>query len=669
MRRVSAVRTASWRRALAGGVLGLALCAGAAGAADDASPAESTAVASRAPRAHNVLAWPVYVHWRGDPGTSVHVVGPATAWVTTPDERSFHLAYPFTGYRRFANGRRDVNLAWPVTHFLSDPPQGRTAFRLATPLVGFERRVHAGDRLLRVAPLFTNELVQGGRRRFELAPILYREDDSRTGRRVREFGYVPLLGGTGASLYRSWAATGAGGWSFAAAFGQARHAQTRWLWLGPYVSYDNTAASAGLARFRTFGGLWSSWDGASSRGWEAALVYGGGRSGGTSWLWLPPWMSYARTDSASGTLRFRTLAPLFVDWRSPRADVTYVFPSLWRYRSDRMRASGAWPLVATFRRARADSSEHEGGSFAWPLITWGHGRDWRTFGVLPLYYRLVDGPASLTLMPPFYGAYRGPGNEVRVAPPFWFRRRAGEESFEARLLWWRHHRPGHEAIGVFPFWDRMREDDRSSQSLWPIFHHARDPQGERHYYPGWAEWRSYDPPRTTRLIGPVVTTRGPDSRGLGIVPVFYSGSWPGARATLVGPVYWNRGPSGLRAVVVAPLAWWSRGRSGTNLVTLPLTGYHSGSDRTHLLFVLWPVYTHRRWRDGKARHSLLLGLGRDERSGPARRAWLQPFVYYDRPSARSSYLAFLGGVLASYEREEGERRLRLFMIPVRRWKA
>jgi hypothetical protein len=190
---------------------------------------------------------------------------------------------------------------------------------------------------------------------------------------------------------------------------------------------------------------------------------------------------------------------------------------------------------------------------------------------------------------------------------------------------------------------------------------------QRLVFPLWADWRSTVDDRSTRFIGPVVFTRGIQSHGFGIVPIYYSGSGPSGSASLLGPAYWSRGTDGSRRLVVVPLAWYSHDSDATDLHLLPLSGYRARAHGRRFLYVLWPIYTRRANADSSTRASLLYWLGRDETRGEHRRAWLQPLVYYDRPSRQSSYMAVLGGLLCSYEREGSKRKLKMLMIPVRTW--
>lgn len=645
-------------------VLGAVVAATALGAPADSAAAR---VPARARRAPNVLAWPIYVRWDSDRGGSLRVVGPVTARVRSPRERSFYAIYPTTGFRRLAAGRTELDLAWPLASWVRDSARGLTAVNLLTPLVGFERRSDERVSAVRLSPLYLDERHSDGRRRFALAPFYWASDDPARLHATREYGYLPFLGGSGLSLLRTWSTPDGGGWSSTFVAGGIEDADTRWRWVFPYLSWERFAGEGSPASFRSFGGVWSAWRAPERQAWELALLWNGGRVPRHSWLSLPPWVSWDREDSAGATSRFRTLAPLWARWQSPRSALWLALPSLWSWRSERFASSGAWPFYASFRRARPDSSWREGGSFAWPFLTWGRGEDYSAFGVLPLFYRLRDGGTSLTLAPPLYGSFRGPDRDVRVAPPFWFRRITPGDSLEAFTLYYRHRKPSHFAHGVAPLWESAVDRDVRRSFILPVWYSRSDPRSRFLALPGWLDWRSFADDRRTIFAGPVVVTRGRDSRGFGVVPVLYTGAWPGGGATLAGPFFWNHGPGGQRGLGILPLAWYGHARGTTDLFLLPLTGTRRHADGRENTWVLWPLYTHRTWADGRARHSLLLGLGRDERHGPKRRAWLQPLVYYDRPSEESSWLAVLGGLLASYQRDGAERRLRVLMIPVRTW--
>lgn len=677
-----------------------------------------------APRGHNVLTWPIYVRWDSENGNALRMYGPATVSWRSRTERSFYLLFPTTGARRFTTGRADVRLVWPVTDFVNDPARRYRALHLATPLLGYERESNESVRSIRFSPLYTNLRAASGLRTFEFAPLIFRHEDPTSRSRVSEFGYVPLLGGKGLSLYRSWTEGEANGWNAALLYGGRQGTETRWLWLPPYVSGDRFAGDGAPARFRAlvplyakftspdqgwwnaglvFGGgrsatsswlsvppyfsydrltgtnspaglnslipIYTAWHSPATRWWNLALLYNGGRNAEHTWLFAPPYFSESRTPASGGGSSYHTLVPIYGAWHSPQRDLALALPSLWRYRSEHMSASGIWPLYAWFRQSQGDSLGHTGGSVAWPLITWGHGDQYSALGILPFYYRLVDGGASTTLAPPLYASFRRPELDGRIVVPAYLRWWSKADSLEAITLYYRRWNSKRRIHGIFPLQESFRSAAMQREYFFPVYYHRKDGVGEqRLVFPVWADWRSTVDDRSTRFVGPVVFTRGNQSHGFGVVPIYYSGSGPTGSASLLGPFYWSHGTNCSRKVIAFPLAWYSHDPRATDLYLLPLSSYRTRTDGRRALDLLWPLYTRRTEADGSRRAALLFWLGLDESRGEHRRAWLQPIVYYERRSPESSYFAVFGGLLYSYERDGPQRKLKMLLIPLRTWK-
>ncbi|TMQ59171.1 MAG: hypothetical protein E6K72_01840 [Candidatus Eisenbacteria bacterium] len=648
--------------------------------------AETAAPVAGKPRGHNVLTWPIYVRWDSENGNALRVYGPATVSWRSEREGSFYLLWPTTGVRQFTTGRSDHRLLWPVIDRVRDPARGYTALRLATRLVEYERQSNENVQSLRLSPLYTNLRTVSGVRTFEIAPLYFRHENPRARDRVIELGYVPWLGGNGFSLYRSWTGTRAYGWNAALCYGGLRSPETRWLWLPPYVSGDRSGGSGAPARFRAlvplyarftsrdnrwwsaglvFGGglsatgawlsvppyfsyerlagsnspaglnglipLYTAWHSPDLGWWNFAVLYNGGRSAERTWLYAPPFFSQSHHPATGGGSSYHTLVPIYGVWHSPRRDLALALPSLWRYRSERMSASGLWPLYAWFRQTGTDSLSRSGGSVAWPLITWGRGNRYRALGILPFYYRLVDGAAATTLAPPIYASFLRPDLDGRIFVPAYLRWWSKADSLEAITLYYRRWNAKRRIQGLFPLQESFRSAALRREYLIPVYYHRKDGVGEqRLVLPVWADWRSTVDDRSTRFIGPVVLTRGHRSHGFGVVPI----RRPGA----------------------------------SDLYLLPLSSYRARADGRRAVDVLWPLYTRRRQADGSTRSALLFWLGLDETRGEHRRAWLQPIYYYDRSSRESSYFAVLGGVLCSYERDGPQRKLKALLIPVRTWR-
>jgi hypothetical protein len=617
----------------------------------------------------NVLAWPLYVRWTSDDGALLRVVGPVTTTYRSDAVRSTYLIFPTTGVRRLAQGGGETRLLWPLTDLRTDPATGTTRLRLAGPLLRYEQQQTEEGSRLRIAPLFTRDRSVTGRRVSEVTPFVHLHDDSTGARRITEIGFVPYLGGRGVSIFRSWTDRETKGWNAAVLWGGFDGPRSRSLWLTPYISFDQLSGPRAPARFRTVGGLYSSWRSPVSEWRNVALLWGAGSSPQGKWHFLPPYFSRTQLRAAGDTSRVRALLPLYGHVSSTRREVTVALPSYWSYRSETLQSQGVWPFYSWYRRSRDDSVSRGGGSVAWPVVTWGSGADYSALGILPFFYRLLDGDTRLTLAPPIYGLYRSPTLDARVILPVYLRRWREADSLVVYTLYYRRQLAEREYRGVLPLYEQSRSPEDSREYLLPFYYHARDPRGERRIVaPLWASWYTARSDRLTRAFGPVVLTRGPETSGFGVLPLYYREAGPRGTAALLGPMFWATGRDGSRRVAVIPLGVYARDSVGTDLHVLPLTGHRRRVDGRSFTYVLWPLFSHRGVPSQDLRRtSVLLWLGRSETRGERRRVWFQPIFYSDRVGETSAYFALLGGLLSSYEREDNARTLRVLLIPLRRW--
>jgi hypothetical protein len=648
--------------------IGIALaCVGAAPTAARAQ--DSTAAPAAAPSApRNVLAWPLYVRWTTEDGAALRVYGPVTTTFRSEAVRSSYLAFPTTGVRRLADDRREVRLLWPLTDLYTDPATSTTRVRVVGPLLGYEQQKTEEASRLRIAPLLTRDRSASGRRVSELAPLYHFYDDPESERRIREFGFVPPLGGLGLSVFRSWSERDTEGWNAALLWGGYSSPRSRSLWLTPYVQFERVSGPNSPATFRSFAGLYSSWRSPVSEWWNVALLYGAGSSPAGTFALLPPYVSTVRPRAEGDTSRVRALLPVYGHTSSAQRAVTVALPSYWSYRSATLRSHGVWPVYSWYNRSQGDSVTRRGGSVAWPAITWGRGADYSALGLLPFFYRLEDGDTRLTLAPPLFGSYRSPTLDARVILPVYLRRWREADSLEIVGLYYRRQLAAREYRGLFPLYEQLRSPDANREHLFPVYYHARDARGERRVvFPLWTSWYTARTERLTRTYGPLVFTKGTQTSGFGVLPVYYREAGPHGTAALLGPIFWSNGRDGSRRVAAIPVGVYARDSAGLDLHLLPLTGHRSRVSGRSYTYILWPLYSHRTQGDDFKRLSVLLWLGRDETRGERRRVWLQPVFYYDRAGEASTYFALLGGLLSSYERVGSARTLKVLLIPLRRW--
>lgn len=577
-------------------------------AAETAAPAPAVAAT---PRGHDVLAWPFFVKWDGDDGRSLRMIGPVTGRWRSSRTKADYLVFPFTGGFARNNGELERWLLWPLTGSRLSPKRGLTQYSLATPLVGYTRLESERVSQLRWSPLWTDTRFATGTHAWQLSPLVYRRTEPQRAFSTTEVGVVPGLGGIGFSVFRTWKSADAGGWS-------------------------------------------------------AALFYGQHHDPKGGWTSLPPWVSTSWHDFERGDSRFDGLIPVYARWQRPYRDLAIVAPGWWRYRSPSMRSTGAWPLFASFRNVRDDSTRHEGGSIAWPLVSWGHGDRYSAFGVLPLWYRLEDEDTRFAIAPPFYFGLRRPGLDARMFTPLHVRWRGVRDTVEWYGPWYRQAGADRGTVGFFPLYDERHEPGMHRRWVFPSWHSRRDSLGERRMLvPFWGRITEARTGNVTRFYGPVVTLKGPLARGHGIVPLWYSGTDSSGRTAWVGPWYQRDFRNGRRTRALLPVAWYASGGGQSELHVLPLSGYLHRANGYRLRYVLWPAYSKSRYPDGSSRTRILHWLGRDERRGERHRNWLQPLWYFDRTDERTSYLALLGGLLASRERAAEHVKWRVLFVPVR----
>ncbi|MCC6652612.1 MAG: hypothetical protein IT348_15780, partial [Candidatus Eisenbacteria bacterium] len=327
----------------------LALIPLAARAQESAPAAGSDSSFGAAPApSHDILAWPFYVRWDGDDGSSVRMIGPVSGAWRAPRHRAAYLLFPTTGSLHLSGGRTEHWLAWPLTGYRRDARRGITQFSLATGLVGYRRQETEFVHSVALNPVWSDSRRANGVREWQISPLMYRRSDPARQFETTEIGVAPFLGGAGLSAWRRWSSRESHGWSAAIFWGQ---------------------------RFDARGGV-------------------------TSML---PYVSSWQRDSVAGDSRFRALVPVWAQWRNPRHETDFLLPAWWRHHSATLNSTGFWPFYASFRRAHGDSSHHSGGSILWPLFSWGSGDDYSAFGALPLWYRVRDGDTRVTLAPPLYG--------------------------------------------------------------------------------------------------------------------------------------------------------------------------------------------------------------------------------------------------------------------------
>ncbi|MBI5169553.1 MAG: hypothetical protein HZA61_08705 [Candidatus Eisenbacteria bacterium] len=596
---------------------GMALAALLASGAADSIGTRAAGEPAESPRAasHDVLAWPFFVKWDGDDGRSLRMIGPVTGRFRSPRTRADYLAFPFTGAFEQSDGRRERWLLWPFTGAIRDPRRNLTEVSLATPLVGFTRRRDGRVTIERWSPVWTDRRFENGTHAWQLTPLAYRRTEPGRGFSTTELGVLPGMGGGGFAAFRTWSAPDAGGWN-------------------------------------------------------AALVYGQHHDPRGGWTSLPPYVSTSWRDPVRGDSRFDALLPVFARWQRPERDLAIALPGWWRYRTARLRSTGAWPFYASFREVRDDSTRHEGGSIVWPFVSWGRGERYSAFGVLPLYYRLEDERTRFTTVPPLYFALRRPGLDARMITPLHVRWRGARDTVEWVGPWYRHAGVDRRTVGVFPLYDERHAPGMHERWVFPSWYSRRDSLGERRMLvPFWGRITESRTGNVTRFHGPLVTLHGPRAHGHGIVPLWYSGVDSAGRTTWVGPWFQRDAANGHRTRALLPIAWYENGAGRSELHLLPLSGYLRRPDGYRRTYVLWPVYSKTRQGDGSTRTRVLHLLGRDERSGERHRNWLQPLWYFDRTDARTSYFALLGGLLASRERTSEHVKWRVLLVPVRTTRA
>ncbi|MFN8589381.1 MAG: hypothetical protein U0704_16435 [Candidatus Eisenbacteria bacterium] len=586
--------------------LAVALLAAASGEARAQANPDSTP----ARRPHHVLAWPLVVNYEGDEGRSLQMLGPVTGRFRSPRTRAAYLAFPVTGGFDTADGRRERWLAWPLTGWRSDSRRGLTELSLATPLVGWASESNAFRSRRELAPLWSDERRLGGYHAWQVTPLAYRRVDPARGTTLSEFGVLPGLGGSGLALARKWRTPDASGWNAALLWGHRADRRGGWTSVFPYVS-----------------NVWH--------------------------------------DSLRGDSGFHGVVPVYGHWYRPDHTLTLALPGWWSWRSERLRSVGVWPLWSSFRRVRADSSVHAGGSIAWPLVSWGQGDEYSAVGLLPLWYRLRDGETRFESVAPLWFSLHRPGLDARMFTPLHVRWHGARDSLAWYGPWYSHRGPAGTTTGFLPLWEDRTAPGYSRRYVFPSWYARTDSAGDRRMLvPFWGRVSERRSGNVTRFYGPVVTLAGPNARGRGVVPVWYSGRDTLGRTLWVGPWLQRDFDDGGRRRALLPVGWYERTATATALHVLPFSGYVHRRDGYRYDYVLWPVWARRVQPDGARRSSLLLWLGRDERRGTRHRQWLQPLWYFDRTDDRNCDLDLLGGLLASYRETPERRRWKVLLVPV-----
>lgn len=608
--------------------------------------------------ARNVPAWPVYVRWDSEPGRRVRVFGPVTVTSEAPGYRAVYPAFPVLGARSWEAGRREVRLAWPAVSWTSDPGLGERSLALATPLVGWRRVRHRGLDLTEVAPLYARARDRAGRELLTVRPFWHRVLDPRLDREERNLLAVPFFEETPLSVLRTWREADRHGWSAGLVFAGWEGPGRRGLLAPPWISYRESRANGDSARFATLFPLWLGSESARGASWSRTTWAGGLYYGHDA----------ARGDSSR--VRFRTVAPLWAAYDGPRAAWSAALPSWWSYRSATLRSSGLWPFWASFRRGAADSAARSGGSFAWPLVSWGSGPDYRALGVLPLWYRLRDGDLDAALAPPFYGRWTRGERSTSVWALVHLRHVAPGDTLSLWLNGYARRRPGETRAGIFPLWDRLRRADAAHDFVHPLWYGVDRPDWRlRALVPLWASASVRRDSLEARAVGPLAWWRSPGTRGALLFPVLGAGGGPGGSAWLVGPLFGRRDARGGRDLALVPVFWHHADARGWRFESIALTGARASRDGTSRAHVLGPLFRRDVRAPDHRTSSVLWWLWRDETRGTRRRTLLQPLWYYERRHRNDVYLSSLGGLLFSYERQGPWCELKVLFVPVRRWEG
>jgi hypothetical protein len=511
-----------------------------------------------------------------------------------------------------------------------------------------------------------------------IVPFRRRVEQSLGHRLDETWGFVPLWTKPVFWLYRGWRDEHGHGWNSAWLYGSWTSDSSRHVSLPPWMGFDRH------------------YEGGSDRLRVLLPVYGdykrrepfGVRLDARSVLLLHYTESEVKPDGDSSrfamTLPFHlgrrdvkqgretgydVVLPLYASWRSPGASGLAGLPSWWSYHSTTLTSRGFWPFYASFERTRPDSSVRTGASFAWPLVTWGSGEAYSVFGVLPFYFGLQDGDTRFAALIPFYFHLRKQEHDTRIVLPLYYAAHGPTDTTKVFALWYRFAKPGYTRSGVVPIYDRGANADTGYSAILPLLsYHSWSPTRESRWVALiWGDWRSKVDGSRTRLIFPVITTRGPGTSGFGILPVYYSTRGPESRRTLLGPVFMSRDRGNRRHTVVFPLSWHRSSPEGWAIDLLPISGYRSHADGRRLLYVLGPVYSYRVYSPQKRTSALLWWFCRDDVDGERHRSMLQPVYYLDRKAKDDVFFSLFGGLIGSYERVGPDRQVKVMFIPVRRW--
>lgn len=630
---------------------------------------------------HNIPAWPIYVKWDWEDGRSLRVFGPVTSWYREPGYFSAYPVFPVTGVRRWHGGRSSFRALWPVLYSDRDPDRGSWSLNLATPLLSVRSERGPGYRDLSFLPLYYSHRAPEGRRATMLVPFRRRVEQSLGHRLDETWGFVPLWTEPLFWLYRGWRNEHGHGWNSAWFYGAWTADSSRNLSLPPWVSFDHRFEDGQSSRLHVLVPVYGDYHRRAPLGvrLDARNVlllhhtYSEVKADGDSnrmAMTLP--FHYGRSDTKQGRATgYEVVLPLYASWRSPESRGLAGLPSWWSYRSNTLASRGFWPFYASFERTRPDSSERRGASIAWPLVTWGSGEEYSAFGLLPFWFGVRDGDTRFAALIPFYWDLHKPEHATRVVVPVYYGSRGPTDTTKVLTLWYRYTKPGYRHSGFFPLYDRGANADTGYSIVLPLLsYHSWSPEKDSRWIALiWGDWRSKVDGSRTRLIGPVLTTRGPGTSGFGILPVYYSTRGPESSRTLLGPVFTSRDRGDRRNTVIVPLSWHRSSPQGWAIDLLPLSGYRSHKDGRRSMYVVGPVYTWRVHSAEKRSSALLWWLYRDDVDGEKHRSMLQPVYYFDRKTKDDVFFSVLGGLIGSYERLGPDRQVKVLFIPVRRWSS
>ncbi|MCC6525063.1 MAG: hypothetical protein IT373_20580 [Polyangiaceae bacterium] len=294
--------------------------------------------------------------------------------------------------------------------------------------------------------------------------------------------------------------------------------------------------------------------------WVAPLFFEGAWDDGSSYLYIPPLLTFAQSTDHDG---FQMAGPAFCWWKGgPNCDARTaddihlgVAPFYFWGRDARREYEVIPPLLHYYEYSDIGDTTLN----VWGPVVYGESRDTGFFDVLPLFFHNY-GPDEehTTLFPLFHYGYKGPTQSLLVTPLFlnavaedgaetfatylYARHRGRTELDMVTPLFWRYADPdiGQETYVAFPFVYYNSSPRSEDLAVFPFYgHFQRHGIYDEQWFSPLVRYRTDLTGWETDVLPFFFMGRSYQSTHFVLAPVVWDFASPQSRSTVVFPIFWR----------------------------------------------------------------------------------------------------------------------------------